>query len=149
MNIVVNAKWNVVVEDEFGNKIETSIPGENKINNTYDSKNNLLCQIKQVWINDDWINDDWINDYKITYIYDDNRNMIIFLKEYWDSKKNVWENFFRHTYTYNKNNHMTCEIRQRWIDDCWEDSEVYNVTYDDAGNELTYSYKKWTNIVNR
>jgi len=136
---------------------------------TYDSNNNLLTHLNQMWDNNSWgndglstytntydsnnnlltvlvqnrENDSWINSNQTIRTYDSNNNMLTYLRQNWAN--NSWVNNDQVSYIYDSNNNLLSQLSQIWANNSWENSSLDTYTYDSNNNILTYKQQIWAN----
>ncbi|MCJ7448115.1 MAG: T9SS type A sorting domain-containing protein [Bacteroidales bacterium] len=66
---------------------------------SYDSNNNRIEEFN--WI---WDNNQWSNDSKVTYLYNENGNMILYTSHFWDLSSGIWVQSDKWDFTYDEFN---------------------------------------------
>ena len=78
-----------------------------------------------------------------TYTYDDESNLIMFLREQKYSKSAQFVNRSRYTYTYDSKNNKILELYESWDDSIWVFGYRSTYTYDSNNNNTAILYENW------
>jgi len=112
------------------------------ITNTYNSNNDILVSIKQVWQSNSWLNSD-----KKTKTYNTDFLILEILNEDWVSSESDWENDYLYTYSYNEFNNILELTIELWYNGTWDVVENDTYEYDEhqnlIHNEGYWSFEYW------
>lgn len=138
-----------------------------RITNTYDSLNNQIQSLKELWRNNDWVNFNrwireynrnqlivqtsqrfedsiWQNQFRYSYLYDSYGNNIEYMVEgwYW----NNWEKISKYTFSYNSNNNWIENVIYIWSTE-WKPYHKYERSYENENlvEEIEYYWSDSTN----
>lgn len=133
--------------DSDGNTLETQEYLWNESNsiwknesfttNTYNSNNDILISIRQVW----QINS-WVNSRKETNTFNTVFKLTEKLKQLWDSSNTDWVNDFLTSKIYNEFNNTLETKDESWYNGAWYLEGIENLEYDEHQN-LIHNHGYW------
>jgi hypothetical protein len=87
------------------------------------------------------MNEEWKNTNRETYTYDENENMLSYLRERW--KDEQWLNYTRETYTYDANGNELSHLTEGWKEEQWVNNFRYSYAYDENSNTTLIFSETW------
>ncbi len=104
---------------------------------TYDSANNKLSYVGQLWKEADSI---WVNSEKYLYTYNSISRLTNALGQNWDTTSASWVNYVNAQYTHDLYGGIESDYIQRWNDRIWADSALTQYVYDKFGDAIRGDY---------
>ena len=98
----------------------------------YDSQNNRIEELGQVWESGQWQ-----NDFKVISTFDSQNNETSYVSQYWESGQ--WITFWKTSYIYDAQNNMIEEMDQSWESGTWMNLNKYLYSYN--------SFNNWTEVL--
>lgn len=87
----------------------------------------------------------WVNNTRNTYVYNGSKQLVLWLREQWNTGTNAWDSTSRVLYTYDNNNNRLSVTVDAYAAGNWQGDVKITNTFDGADNVLTTTGQNWSN----